>query len=68
MLPDVDLPSAIRESRVGRELGGALLLVALAAFVAQSLLAKKFTKRIEGGRGDMSRAVQHRDVVAARKA
>lgn len=68
VLPDVNLPSAIRESRVGRELGGALLLLALAAFVAQSLLAKKFTRRIEGGRDDISRTVQQRDVVAARKA
>ena len=68
VLPDVNLPSAIRESRVGRELGGALLLLALAVFVVQSLLAKVFTRRIEGGRGDMSRTVQQRDVIAARKA
>jgi len=66
--PGVDLPSFVRESRVGRELGGVLLVLALAAFVTQSVLAKRFTKRIEGTRGDMSKTMQERDVIAARKA
>jgi len=66
--PGVDLPLFVRESRVGRELGGALLLLALATFIIQSVLAKRFTKRIEGARGDMSRTVQEQDVIAARKA
>ena len=66
--PDAHMPLIIEESRVGRELSGALLLLALAALVVQSLLAKKFTKRIEGGRSDMSRSVQQRDVIAARRA
>jgi hypothetical protein len=66
--PGVNLPLFVRESRVGRELGGVLLVLALAAFVTQSVLAKRFTKRIEGSRGDMSRTVQERNVVAARKA
>jgi hypothetical protein len=66
--PGVDLPRFVRESRVGRELGVVLLVLALAAFVMQSVLARRFTKRIAGSRGDMSRTVQERDVVAARKA
>jgi hypothetical protein len=66
--PGVNLPTFVRESRVGRELGFVLLVLALAAFVMQSVLAKRFTKRIEGGRGGMSQTVQERDVVAARKA
>lgn len=66
--PGADLPSLVRESRVGRELGGVLLLLALAAFVTQSLLARRFSKRIEGSRADMSKTVQERDVIAARKA
>jgi len=66
--PDGNLPLIVKESRVGRELSGALLWLALAAFVAQSLLAKRYTKRMAGGLSDMSRTVQQRDVVAARKA
>ncbi len=66
--PGVNLPTFVRESRVGSELGFVLLVLALAAFVMQSVLAKRFTKRIEGGRGGMSQTVQERDVVAARKA
>lgn len=68
LAPGIDLSLFVRESRVGRELGGMLLALALVAFVTQSVLAKRFTKRIEGGRGDMSTSVQERDVVAARKA
>jgi hypothetical protein len=66
--PGVDLPTFVRESRVGRELSFVLLMLALVAFVMQSVLAKRFSKRIEGGRGGMSQTVQERDVVAARKA
>ncbi|MFZ4395884.1 MAG: BatA domain-containing protein [Kiritimatiellia bacterium] len=65
--PGVDLPAFVRESRVGRELGGVLLILALVAFITQSVLAKRFTKRIKGRRGDMSKTVQERDVIAARK-
>ncbi len=63
------LQSAIEDSRRGRELAHVLLWLAIAIFIAQSLLARHFTNKMEREDApDLSATLEMSRVAAARRA
>ncbi len=63
-----DLRSAIEDGRAGRELSRMLLILGVIAFVAQSILAKRFTDKMSKGEtANVSDSLQMSRVAAARR-
>ncbi len=52
---DQDLAAVIRESRVGREFWRVLMLLALAVFAVEGMLARRFSRRMRGVKGPAPR-------------
>jgi len=53
-----DIKAATRESRIGREMWRTLVLLALAALVAESLLAKRFARLMTGAPQPLARKAE----------
>ncbi|MDP6525991.1 MAG: BatA domain-containing protein [Kiritimatiellia bacterium] len=61
------LASIVKENRIGRELSRMLLIMAVILFLAQSWLARFFTRRMRTGETDVTESMRKKNVAAARK-
>ena len=64
---DANLAAIIKESREGMEISRTLLMLAMAVFLLQGYLAKRFTRRMGSTDTDVMQMVHGKTVVAARR-
>lgn len=66
--PTDALTTVIKHNRIGKELSRLLLILAVLLFLAQSWLARYFTRRMRVGETDVTESMRQKTVAAGRKA